>query len=101
MEEEQKDKKVEILEEEEKPEIVFPVYFPLKAIGENSDPYRQFVIDTVAAHTDTIQYEHINTRLSSGGKYLAVTVPFTAENRDQLDNIYRTLSADNRTKYLI
>lgn len=88
-------------QEEQKLEIEFPVYFPLKAIGENAEPYKQFVIDTVASHTDRIQYEDISTRLSRGGKYLAVTVPFTAESREQLDTIYRILSADKRTKYLI
>lgn len=88
-------------QEEKKLEIEFPCYFPLKAIGDDIETYRQFVVDTVAKYCNTIMDDKISTRLSNGGKYIAVTVPFTAENRKQLDNIYQALSDDKRTKYLI
>lgn len=87
--------------EDKKPEIEFPCYFPLKAIGDDVETYQQFVVDTIAKYCDSIQHEKITNRLSNGGKYLAVTVPFTAENREQLDHIYQDLSDDKRTKYLL
>lgn len=89
------------MEEEKKPEIEFPCYFPLKAIGDDVKNYRENVLKIVAEHSDTIQEEHITTRLSNGGKYIAVTVPFTAISREQLDAIYQKLSDLKSTKYLL
>ncbi len=88
-------------EEEKKPEIEFPCYFPLKAIGDDVENYRESVLNIVAEHSDTIQKEHITTRLSNGGKYIAVTIPFTAVSREQLDTIYQKLSDLKHTKYLL
>jgi putative lipoic acid-binding regulatory protein len=38
----------------------------------------------------------VTRRLSSGGKYLAVTATIIAESRAQLDDIYRDLNAQER-----
>jgi putative lipoic acid-binding regulatory protein len=88
-------------EETKKPEIEFPCYFPLKAIGNDVENYRDFVVRVVGQHCDSIQEERITTRLSNGGKYIAVTVPFTAISRQQLDTIYQQLSDDPHTVYLL
>ncbi len=87
--------------EQTKPEIEFPCNFPLKAIGDDVENYRDFVVDVIGQHCDTIQEENITTRLSNGGKYIAVTVPFTAVSRAQLDAIYQQLSENAHTRYLL
>jgi putative lipoic acid-binding regulatory protein len=81
--------------------IEFPCYFPLKSIGIDEDDYRQFVIDTVATFVEGVDAEAVRTLPSSGGKYLSVTVPFIAQSRKQLNEIYQALSNDPRTRYLI
>jgi putative lipoic acid-binding regulatory protein len=43
----------------------------------------------------------VTTHLSHGGKYIAVSVPFTAQNQGQLNAIYGTLKKDSRTKFMI
>jgi putative lipoic acid-binding regulatory protein len=69
--------------------------FPLKAIGRNADDFEGFVVAVVHAQAP-ISARTVSTRLSQGGKYLAVTVTFVAESREQLDAIYRELSNSGR-----
>jgi len=79
----------------------FPCYFRIKAIGKDESDYQSFVIESVQIHASDINKSDITTRLSHGGKYLAVTVPMIAQSRAQLDAIYLTISQDSRTVFLI
>ncbi len=80
--------------------LEFPCAFSIKSIGEDDD-YRQFVTDTVAGIVGELDQGEITTRLSNGNKYLAVTVPFTAQNREQLKAVYQALNQDVRTRFVI
>lgn len=81
--------------------LEFPCAFSIKAIGEDVDDYLQFVTDTVAGIVGELDQEEITTRLSNGNKYLAVTVPFTARDREQLNAVYQALSQDARTRFVV
>jgi putative lipoic acid-binding regulatory protein len=84
----------------EKPVLEFPCSFSIKVIGEDWDDYQQFVIDTMHACGVT-ELGKITSRVSTKNKYLAVTVPFTAQSREQLDTIAYALNQDIRTCYII
>ena len=43
----------------------------------------------------------VETRTSSGGKYLGVTITVTATSREQLDELYRTLSTHPMVKVVL
>jgi putative lipoic acid-binding regulatory protein len=73
----------------------FPLIYPLKVIGRNADDFEGFVISVVQTHAPQ-SARTVTTRLSQGGKYLAVTVTFVAESREQLDAIYLALSDSGR-----
>ena len=73
----------------------FPLIFPLKVIGRNADDFEGFVVSVVKTHAP-LSAQTVSTRLSQGGKYLAVTVTFVAESREQLDAIYLELSGNKR-----
>jgi len=73
----------------------FPLIFPLKVIGRNADDFEGFVVSVVKTHTPLSEHT-VTTRPSQGGKYLAVTVTFVAESREQLDAIYQELSGHER-----
>lgn len=75
--------------------LEFPMVFPLKAIGRNEDNLEGFVVSVVQSHAP-LSDRTVTTRLSQGGKYLAVTVTFVAESREQLDAIYQELSDSKR-----
>ncbi|OGW41751.1 MAG: hypothetical protein A2010_16595 [Nitrospirae bacterium GWD2_57_9] len=72
--------------------LCFPCSFPLKVMGLNSEAF------TTAVHA--ILRNHLvesgiscTRRLSSGDKYLSLTVTFLAESKDQVDAIYRELNS--------
>lgn len=84
------------LSNEDRPLIEFPCAFPLKVMGHNTDDFAGFVFTLLQPYIPDLTPEALTTRLSNGGHYLAVTVTFIAHSQDQLDDIYRELSAHKR-----
>ena len=80
--------------------LEFPAEFPLKAIG-TGDDFEAWVVEVVRKHVPDLGQQSTTSRLSSAGKYLAVTVTFTARSQAQLDDIYRELSQDPRVRMLL
>jgi hypothetical protein len=79
--------------------LQFPCSFPLKAIGAGVDDFEALVVSIVRRHAPGI--DAVASRPSAGGKYLGVTVTFVAESREQLDALYRELSAHPRVVMLL
>jgi len=79
----------------------FPCPISIKSIGDDRDDYLQFVIDTMVAVVGKIEVQAITTRSSNGNKYLAVTVPFFAKDRKQLEAVFQALNKDVRTKFIV
>ena len=75
--------------------IEFPLVYPLKAIGHNADDFEEFIVSVVQTHAP-LSARTVTIRPSRGGKYLAVTVTFVADSREQLDAIYQQLSSSKR-----
>lgn len=71
----------------------FPCHFPIKAMGRADGEFEALVVGLVRKHVPDLAEGAIKTRDSQGGKYLSVTVTVRATSREQLDNIYRELSA--------
>ena len=71
----------------------FPCEFPLKVMGRRSDDFRSIVIGIVQKHAGTIQPDQIEERPSKDGNYLSLTCTFQAHSREQLDALYRELTA--------
>jgi putative lipoic acid-binding regulatory protein len=76
--------------------LKFPCSFPIKMMGLNSDDFEALVVAIINKHVLDLPAEAVKTRLSGEGKYLAVTITFIAESREQLDAIYREISAEKR-----
>lgn len=74
----------------------FPCEFPLKVMGRRSDDFRSIVIGIVQKHAGTIEPSMIEERPSKDGSYLSVTCTFQAQSREQLDALYRELTACER-----
>lgn len=79
----------------------FPCTFPLKVMGLNSDDYPGFVLSIAQKYINGLDDSCLKTRLSKNEKYIAVTVTFLAQNKQQIDNIYLELNASERTKMAI
>ncbi len=81
--------------------IEYPSRFPIKVMGERVDGFVQ-AVTMVAAHFDPgFDATTVELRESSGGKYLGVTITVMATSREQLDELYRTLSTHPMVKIVL
>ena len=87
--------------DEEQSLIEFPTPFPLKIMGEAGAGLEVTVVDIVCRHDPDFAVERMETRLSSGGKYVSLTCTVTATSRAMLDALYRELSAHPHIKYVL
>ena len=82
-------------------ELVFPCEFSIRVIGRDEDNFELFVRRVVAQHVPEVIPDSFSTRSSREATYLSVTVEFLAENRAQLDALYRDLGDDPRVKVIL
>lgn len=81
--------------------IKYPSLFPIKVMGLKVDGFVH-AITSVARHFDPgFDASTIELRESKGGKYLGVTITVTATSREQLDELYRTLSTHPMVKVVL
>jgi len=81
--------------------IVYPSQFPIKVMGQRADGLVH-AISTVAKTFDpAFDASTIELRESKGGNYLGVTITVTATSREQLDELYRTLSTHPMVKVVL
>ena len=73
--------------------LEFPTTFPIKVVGQHSPEFQVAVVEIMRRHIPDLADEQMTTRPSAGGKYIAITATFVATSREQLDNLYRELSA--------
>jgi len=76
--------------------LEFPCRFAIKAMGLAEDNFDALVVSLVRRHVDDLDEGAVNSKPSSAGKYISVTVTIEAQNREQLDDIYRSLHAHER-----
>lgn len=81
--------------------LEFPCRFPIKVMGENHPDFHPTIFDVVRVHAPDLDVTHITARDSSSGKYVSLTVTVTATSREQLDNIYRSLSSHPLVKWAL
>ena len=81
--------------------LKFPCTFPIKAMGAADSAIEAAVTDILSRHAPDFEPSAMTTRLSSGGKWLAVTARVRADSKAQLDAIYRELSAHELVVYAL
>ena len=70
----------------------FPYLIPLNVFGRNSGDFERVVFDAVRKHIPELEWEALSSQASTGENYVSVTVTFTAQSRDQLEQIYQELN---------
>jgi putative lipoic acid-binding regulatory protein len=78
------------------PVLQFPCDISIKAMGRATADFDALVVEIVRRHVADLPEGAVRTRASTQGRYLAVTVTLRAQSRDQMDAIYRDLSAHER-----
>jgi putative lipoic acid-binding regulatory protein len=71
----------------------FPSDFPIKVMGRHDSDLRALTQAIVEKHTGPVDDTRVKTRTSADGNFLALTYTVHAESREQLDKIYRELTA--------
>ena len=85
----------------EKSLIEYPSAFPIKVMGHNVDGYVDAVVSIARRFDDAFDEKTVELRPSKGNRYLGVTVTVTATSREQLDELYRTLSTHPMVKVVL
>ena len=81
--------------------IEYPSQFPIKVMGLKVDGMVAAITHVAHQFDPAFDASTIELRESSGGKYLGVTVTVTATSREQLDELYRTLSTHPMVKVVL
>lgn len=79
----------------------FPTVFPVKVMGANQEDFERLVVSIIQKHASVAENEAIASRLSRNGRFVSITVHILAESQDQLDAIYRELSAHERVLMML
>jgi putative lipoic acid-binding regulatory protein len=71
----------------------YPSEFPIKVMGRQGSELRALTQAIIERHAGPMADSSIKTRTSADGNFLALTYTVLATSREQLDAIYRELTA--------
>ncbi|MFK8082246.1 MAG: YbeD family protein [Granulosicoccus sp.] len=80
--------------------IEFPADIAVKAMGLHTDDFEACICELVKPHIEP-QLMSVTTLPSKGGKYLSVSVRFTAQSLEQLHAVYAALKQEPRVLYTL
>jgi len=81
--------------------IEYPSLFPIKVMGLNAEGFTAAVVSIARQFDPDFDEATVQTRPSKGNTYLGVTITITATSREQLDELYRTLSTHPLVKVVL
>lgn len=73
--------------------LKFPCEFPIKMMGRDTPEFRESARALVENHVGGVEDGRIKSATSRNGRFVSVTVTITATSQQQLDDIYRDVSA--------
>lgn len=73
--------------------LEFPCEYPIKVFGHNDLDFDAVAVEIVRRHVPDLREGAVRTAESRRGNYLSVTITIEASSREQLDDIYRDLTA--------
>jgi putative lipoic acid-binding regulatory protein len=81
--------------------IEYPSAFPIKVMGANVDGFADAIAQVAAQFDPAFDAATIEMRPSKANNYLSLTITITATSREQLDELYRTLSTHPMVKVVL
>ena len=81
--------------------LVFPTDFPIKIMGKAVEGFADTMVAVVQAHAPDFDAATLERRASKDGNYLSVTATIRATSREQLDALYRALTAHPLVKIVL
>lgn len=81
--------------------IEYPCHFPIKVMGANVDGYVTALTHVARSFDPTFDASTIELRPSKAGNYMGVTLSVYVTSREQLDELYRTLTTHPMVKVVL
>lgn len=81
--------------------IEYPSRFPIKVMGAHVEGFVEAIVMVAQQFDPEFDSRSVERRPSSGGKYLGLTITVTATSREQLDELYRTLTTHPMVKVVL
>ncbi len=81
--------------------IEYPSRFPIKVMGAHVDGFVEAIAIVARSFDPDFDAASIEQRPSSSGNYLGLTITVTATSREQLDELYRTLTTHPMVKVVL
>lgn len=81
--------------------IEYPSRFPIKVMGANVEGFTATIVEVARRYDPGFDADSVESRPSKGGNYLGLTITITATSREQLDALYRALSAHPMVKVVL
>ncbi len=73
--------------------LEFPCDFPIKMMGRDTPEFHSTARKIIEKHTGPLDDNAIQSNLSSKGRFVSITVTVNARSQQQLDDIYREVTA--------
>lgn len=81
--------------------LQFPTDFPIKIMGRRVDGFADAIAEVVRRHAPGFDPATLQMRPSREGTWLGLTATIRATSREQLDGLYRELSAHPMVKVVL
>lgn len=81
--------------------IEYPSQFPIKVMGAHVEGFVEAIAHVAMQFDPGFDAATIERRPSKGGNYLGLTITVTATSREQLDELYRTLTTHPMVKVVL
>ena len=81
--------------------ITYPSAFPIKVMGAQVEGFEAAIVAVARQFDPGFDTSRIERRPSKAGNYLGLTLTITATSREQLDELYRTLSSHPMVKVVL
>jgi putative lipoic acid-binding regulatory protein len=81
--------------------IEYPSRFPIKVMGANVEGFPEAILHVARRFDSSFDEATLEVRPSKGNKYLGLTVTVRVTDREQLDELYRTLSSHPMVKVVL
>ncbi len=81
--------------------IEYPSAFPIKVMGAHVEGFAEAIVAIARQFDPGFDAATVESRPSKGGNYVGLTITITATSREQLDELYRTLSTHPMVKVVL
>lgn len=83
------------------PLLTFPCDFPFKVMGVNTSSFERDFVSILRKYVSDLEPIVLDKKPSSKGNYMALNITFTATSQQQLDDLYREVTAHPETRMVL